>query len=211
MAIHLNSLRPEVVRLPPMPSRTRVRLATTSQTAATASRSTATAPDPAADFRALFGGSAAATTSAVTPAASGAGKTGVSTAAVAPAAAASTNPNAAPTVQSVFGSNPWLDNPTGVAPDGTTYSYNPIYFATQATAQTVAQMVGGTVVQDSEFTKNTPANPFHQSQTNYMVQLPNGGLVNPGLIASFYTHGYPQWMVDQMVNNEVAGAAKIPT
>ena len=39
-----------------------------------------------------------------------------------------------------------------------------------------------------------------------MVKLANGALVNPGVIASFYTHGYPQWMVDQMVSNEVAGA-----
>jgi hypothetical protein len=102
-------------------------------------------------------------------------------------------------------------NPTGVCPDGTLYSYNPIYFATPATAQTVAQMVGGTVVQDDEFTKNTPGNPFHQSQSNNMVQLANGALVNPGLIASFYTHGYPQWMVNQMVANEVAGATSVGT
>jgi predicted AlkP superfamily pyrophosphatase or phosphodiesterase len=102
-------------------------------------------------------------------------------------------------VESVFGSNPWVTNPSGVCPDGTLYSYNPIYFAT-----------GGTVVQNDQFT-GTTGDPFHQSQSNNMVQLANGALVNPGLIASFYTHGYPQWMVNQMVSNEVAGATSAGT
>jgi len=201
MAIHLTTLRPAVVRLPPVPSRSTVHVAVTSQKP-TSSTATDDA-DAAADFRALFGGSAAAASTAKSSA------TTAASSAAAPAPA-SPDPNAAPTVESVFGSNPWVANPTGVCPDGTLYSYNPIYFATPATAQTVAQMVGGTVVQNDQFT-STIGDPFHQSQSNNMVQLANGALVNPGLIASFYTHGYPQWMVDQMVSNEVAGATNTGT
>ena len=64
-------------------------------------------------------------------------------------------------------------------------------------------MVGGTVVQINAFT-NAPGTTFHQQQPNHMVKLPSGGLINPGLVAGFYTHGYPQSMVDQMISNEVA-------
>jgi hypothetical protein len=113
-------------------------------------------------------------------------------------------PSVSPTAESVFGANPWVTNPTGVGPNGATYGYNPFYFASPQTAATVAQMVGGTVVQSNQFTGNGGA--FTQQQPNQMVQLPNGQLINPGLIASFYTHGYPQSYVDQLVANEVKNA-----
>ena len=87
--------------------------------------------------------------------------------------------------------------------DGSTYGYNPIYFASADTAAKVAQMVGGTVVEVNEFTGTT--GPYVQQQPNRMVQMPNGHLINPGLVASFYTHGFPQSMVDAMIANEVAG------
>jgi hypothetical protein len=35
-----------------------------------------------------------------------------------------------------------------------------------------------------------------------MVQLANGALINPGLVASFYTQGYPQSSIDQMIAAE---------
>ena len=54
--------------------------------------------------------------------------------------------SSAPTAESVFGANPWETNPGGTGPNGLTYNYNPYYFATPATAQTVANMLGGTVV-----------------------------------------------------------------
>jgi hypothetical protein len=110
-------------------------------------------------------------------------------------------PKPSPTAESVFGPNPWVTNPTGTGPDGSTYGYNPLYFATLETAAKVAQMVGGTVVQSNQFTGN--GGTFTQQQPNQMVQLPDGRLINPGLVASFYTHGYPQSYVDQMVLNEV--------
>jgi hypothetical protein len=110
----------------------------------------------------------------------------------------------APTAESVFGSNPWNTNACGVAPNGSVYAYNPYYFATAATAAKVAQMVGGTVVQSNQFTPN--GGPFQQQQPNYMVRLADGRMINPGLVASFYTHGYPQSYVDQMVASEVRNA-----
>ena len=94
---------------------------------------------------------------------------------VAPPAAASTPPTgmdgpAGP----LFGANPWLADPTGNGPDGNVTHYNPVYFATQNTAQTVATMLGGTVTQSVQIT-TAPGSPFQQDQPNYMVQLPNGG------------------------------------
>ena len=88
-----------------------------------------------------------------------------------------------------------------------TSAYNPLYFATPKTAAEVAAMVGGRVVTANELCTSS-GGPFAQDQANEMVQLSNGALINPGLVASFYTHGYPQSMVDQMVANEVASAGR---
>jgi hypothetical protein len=107
----------------------------------------------------------------------------------------------APTAESVFGPSPWMTAPTCLGPNGVNIQYNPIFFATASTAQKVAQMVGGTVVQSNQFTPN--GGPFQQQQANWMVQLPNGKLINPGLVASFYTHGYPQSYIDGMIADAV--------
>lgn len=130
---------------------------------------------PAPDFRALF--------------------TGVPT----PVTEQPVQQNSAPTAESVFGPNPWLTNPTGMGPTGV-YSYNPLYFATPQTAAKVAQMLGGTVVASNQF---TAGGPFAQQQPNQMVQLENGQLVNPGLVAAFYTHGYPQSYIDRLIAGTV--------
>jgi len=91
-----------------------------------------------------------------------------------------------------------------MAPDGSTYSFNPYYFATPQTASMVAKMVGGTVMQSNQFTGT--GGPFQQQQPNYMVKLPDGRMINPGLVASFYDHGYSQSYVDMMVAAEVKNA-----
>ncbi|MBZ5622778.1 MAG: hypothetical protein LAQ69_29190 [Acidobacteriia bacterium] len=133
----------------------------------------------AADFRALFTNKTPATATPGNPPA----------------------PSPAPTAESVFGPNPWITNPTGVGPNGLTYSYNPYYFATPQTAAKVAQMVGGTVIQSNQFTPTGGA--FFQQQPNQMVQLPDGRIINPGLVASFYNHGYSQSYIDTMIANEI--------
>jgi hypothetical protein len=60
-------------------------------------------------------------------------------------------------------------------------------------------------VQSDQIT-TAPGSPFGQDEANYMVQLPNGGLVNPGFIADIYAHGWNQQFIDQQVAAEVAGA-----
>jgi hypothetical protein len=107
----------------------------------------------------------------------------------------------------LFGANPWLNDPTGANPDGSVTHYNPVYFATQQTAQTVAGMLGGQVVQSIQIT-NAPGSPFMQNQPNLMVQLANGGLVNPGFIADLYTHGWNQDFINQQISAEVADATR---
>jgi hypothetical protein len=110
--------------------------------------------------------------------------------------------DAAPTAESVFGSNPWIANPTGTSPDGSSYGYNPLYFATAATAAEVAQMVGGKVVASDEFAS---AGGFLQQQPNQMVELANGTLINAGQVAALYTHGYPQPYIDMLIQDETQG------
>lgn len=126
-----------------------------------------------ADFRALFTGQ------------------------VYPAAPEPPAPKPNPTAESIFGTNVWHANPTGIAPNGQQYSYNPFYFATKETALKVAEMAGGEVVESNVFTPTHGM--FSQNQPNYMVKMPDGRLINPGLVASFYTHGYPQSYIDRLL------------
>jgi hypothetical protein len=131
------------------------------------------------DFRALFTSSSPAATPAPAPALS----------------------TAAPTPQSVFGANPWETNPMGQVAGGSEFGYNPIYFATAGTAAQVAQMLGGKVTESDALAPNA------QQQPNYMVQMPDGRTINAGLVASFYSHGYPQSYVDGLVADEINGTS----
>ena len=172
-------------------------------TPASSADASTTATGGLSDFELLFGGSSynPADPMAAAKAAQ---------AAAAAASSAAAGP-ATPTAQSVFGPNVWMTDPIGLNPDGSTFEYNPIYFATESTAQTVAQMVGGAVITENVFTQ--PAgDPFVQQQPNFMVQMPNGALINPGLVASFYTFGFPESQIDTMIAQEVANTpAPAPT
>ena len=147
-------------------------------TGAAATAGAAADSDPAADFKALFGH--ASTTPVTTP-----------TTPPAPAI---------PTLQSVFGTNPYVSNPGGVAPNGVTYGYNPTYFATRATAEKLAQMYGGTVVEANAI---TPYGPFQQNQMNEMIRFPNGNVVNAGILASYFDRGWSQARVDNAIAGEI--------
>jgi hypothetical protein len=103
-----------------------------------------------------------------------------------------------PTAESVFGSNPWMTAPGGSSVLGGSYGYNSMYFATRETADKVAQLLGGTVVAMNWMT-GAPGSPFIQAQPNYMVQLPNGHVINAGLTASYYTHGWSQSFINHML------------
>lgn len=209
LTIHSDPVQSHISRVP------------TPSTASTASTASATSQSTEApSFSAIFAQMAASAAAAGTTVASVAPAPGGAAASQTPATAAGTTTTAATTTASatqaaadtasdpagpLFGANPWVADPTGSGPDNSVTNYNPIYFATQQTAQVVAQMVGGTVVQSDQFT-NAPGSPFQQDQPNYMVQLPNGGQINPGLVADIYTHGWNQSFVTQQVDNEVAGA-----
>jgi len=152
--------------------------------------------------------SAASTTytaSAITP---GKGKLGAPTDGTAAGTSSGSNSSAAtstasgasgndvPTLESVFGTGDvWLSDPTGSGA-GFSWNYNPIYFATEQTAETVAKLLGGTVVASDDIT-SAPGSPLQQSQPNEMVKLSNGAQVNAGLVADLYNHGYPQSYIDQ--------------
>jgi len=192
--------RPPLIRQPStQPSLPQQSMAETLAAATAAAAAPAATPAPAAvdSYPSLLAATAAAAANASTAA----------TTATTPALTATpVAPADPPTPQSVFGANPWDTNPTGSGPTGA-YNYNPYYFATAQTAATVASMVGGTVVQINDM-GGPSGNPFVQSQPNEMVQLANGALINPGLVASFYTHGYSQSMVNQMISNEVANVSE---
>jgi hypothetical protein len=120
---------------------------------------------------------------------------------------APSNPAMAPTAEALFGANPWINDAGGSGPNGG-YSYNKYYFATPATAAKVAQMVGGKVVATNDL---TPYGPFVQNQANQMVQMPDGRLINAGIIASYFDRGWSQQTVDALVNGETGGSMTIPT
>ena len=105
-----------------------------------------------------------------------------------------------PTAESVFGSNPWVTDPGGVAPNGVTYGYNPEYFATRATADTLAQRYGGKVEETNAI---TPFGPFKQNQMNEMIRFPNGNVVNAGILASYYNRGLTQDQIDTAIAAEI--------
>ncbi len=107
-------------------------------------------------------------------------------------------PVAPPTAEALFGQQPWLANPTESLPDGGVLSLNPWWFATPQTAARVAAMLGGVVVEKNDFT--AAGSPVQQQQPNQMVQLPDGRLINAGIVASLYTHGFPQSFIDQVVD-----------
>jgi hypothetical protein len=139
------------------------------------------ATDAVADFRTLFGGN----------------KPAASTPTAAPAQPAKqTNP----TVQSVFGSNVYIADPGGVAPNGVAYTYNPQYFATRSTADKLAQMYGGTVVEQNAL---APYCGYQQTHMNEMIRFSNGNVINAGLLASYYNQGWSQAQVDKAILAEI--------
>ena len=108
-----------------------------------------------------------------------------------------------PTAESVFGPNLFLENPVATLPDGRLYPYNPVWFATPETAAKVAQLLGGKVVAQNCFTGEN--NISCQLQPNQMVQMPNGGLLNAGLVVNLYMHGYSQSYIDARVQDMITG------
>jgi hypothetical protein len=110
-----------------------------------------------------------------------------------------------PTPESMFGENPFMENPQGQFTDAytgelRTYGFRSMYFATDSAAEKIAQQLGGTVVKRDAI---LGGGFFTQVQPNNMILLPNGREINAGFIAHFYTHGYPQNYIDRLIANEV--------
>ena len=209
MSLAIDSLDRSAAHAPRVPAKTVINTAPATGQPTTQAQDSST-PSFSAVFAQIAATAAAAgtTVASIAPAPGTTGAAGVTTqAAGVTTSAAATTPEdtAGDPAGPLFGANPWMTDPTGQGPGGVVTHYNPVYFATQQTAETVAQMVGGTVTQSVQITK-APGTPFGQDELNYMVQLPNGGQVNPGLIADLYTHGWNQALVNQQVANEVAGA-----
>ena len=158
-------------------------------------------PAPAADFRTVLKNQFVQAPAVPASPATNIGTLFSPSPAAAVTPTASTTSPMAPTAQSLFGANPWSAGAGGTGPNGD-YSYNPYYFATPATAAKVAQMLGGTVVAVDAI---TPYGPFKQNQPNLMVQMPDGKLINAGLVAGWYDHGYTQQAVDRMIAGELSG------
>jgi hypothetical protein len=107
-----------------------------------------------------------------------------------------------PTAESVFGPTPWILDAGGTGPNGITYKYNPSYFATPTTANIVAQMLGGVV--EEAYAITGKGGPFVQTYPNQMIRMPNGVLLNAGLIANIWNHGYPISYIETLVSNELS-------
>ena len=108
----------------------------------------------------------------------------------------------APTLASAFGDHPYEDAAAVVNPDGSSVPYNPIYFATGQTAEKVAALVGGTVVEGDAMASK---GPYAQTIPNQMIRMQDGRTVNAGLIADFFNHGYSQAYINNLLEREIQG------
>ena len=121
----------------------------------------------------------------------------------------SDNPHAVFSAAQVFCEHqhsPWLNNPivSGPGPDNKVHTWplNPQYYATPLTAAIVKPMVGGVaIVQVNPFASNQR---YSSTAVYQMIQLPSGGLINAGLVAVFFTHGFNLEMIAMMIQEEIA-------
>jgi hypothetical protein len=123
-----------------------------------------------------------------------------------PLVAVTADPTHVPTPDEIFGADPFVSNPEGTFLDWysgqqRSYGFNRHYFATESAANILAERLGGTVVQANSILGDSGY--FSQTQPNRMIRFPNGREVNAGIVASFYTHGYPQSYIDRLIANEI--------
>jgi hypothetical protein len=107
-----------------------------------------------------------------------------------------------------LGPSPFMSNPTGSGPTGS-FNFNPTYFPTEATSEAIARMVGGKVVAQNVML-TAPGSHFGQNQPNYMVELPNGNVFNPGFIAQAISVKQPRTTIDAMIYSEMNNTAVSP-
>jgi hypothetical protein len=134
-----------------------------------------------------------------------------------------------PTMEELFGTSPFVTSPRpgGTGPYGA-YSYNPSFFATPETAEKVRVLLGGLAVEAVD--AMTPAGSFQQNTPNNMVRMPilaadtdaagkgeadnngvpidpKGRLINAGVIANLFSHGYASIaLIEQPISDAVGFA-----
>ena len=138
-----------------------------------------------------------------------------------------------PTMQELFGASPFVTSPKpgGSGPYGA-YLYNPSFFATPETAEKVRVLLGGTAVE--QVYAMTASGSFTANMPNLMVRMPvleadteaaakgeadnngqpvdpngqpvdpKGRLINAGVIANVFSHGYTSIaIVEKAISEEV--------
>ncbi len=100
-----------------------------------------------------------------------------------------------------LGPRPFMSSPSGSGPNGR-FGFNPTYFPTLATSKAIAQMLGGKVVPQNAIL-SAPGSHFTQNQPNYMIELPNGNVINPGPIAQAIYLKQSRTMIDAIIDSEV--------
>jgi hypothetical protein len=115
----------------------------------------------------------------------------------------------------VFGADVWFTNPTGTGPAGDFRFVDIADWATLATANKVASIIGGSVVQSDPYA-GAPTGKINQPM--YKVQLADGTLINAGEVAAYFTHGMSlddvaTAIVAEIINQtrEQTGQVRIPS
>lgn len=107
------------------------------------------------------------------------------------AASGTGNSTASIPLDNPYGSTPFAANPGYTGPYGPG-GYGPQTLATQSTAQQIATQYGGAVINNpAAGILGSPASPFSINQAQYMIQMPNGSIVDPAKIAAIYANAGP--------------------
>lgn len=114
------------------------------------------------------------------------------------------DPKYIPRVEEIFGETFWVESPQARHAGGF-WNINPLHFATDQTAAKLAEMLGGKAVQRYDVMNGS--GPFYQTQPNNMIELRNGVVLNAGLLADIYNHGYPQSFIDRQIASMVSDAS----
>jgi hypothetical protein len=102
-----------------------------------------------------------------------------------------------------------MSDPTGSGPTGS-FGFNPQYFPTQETAETIASMLGGKVVPQNVML-TAPGSHFRQNQPNYMIEMPNGNVLNPGFIAQAISVHQPRAIIDAAAESAITACGMPPS
>lgn len=97
---------------------------------------------------------------------------------------------------------------SAVGTDGTQqWNLNHDYFATKDTAQWIANKYGNGQVFETQFEGS--GGPFSASATEYQIKLPDGRMVNAGILAGYYERNpesqFPG-LADKLIRNQLAQA-----